>query len=259
MHETSLKIWESLGGWDDAVEFKNRIEEPLKNEGVEIIILKYKSPEVEKKCLGLLIDHTDYPYKLTFYDNRNNPPNMAKAWNKLIQESTFDTVIVMDTDAFVSEGWIKPLIETTKRKDCGIAYPVSGNSATALAHRHGKQNREPFEVHEHCTGYCFAMRKQVWEELGGFDEDFLVFGQDSDMCERVMETKYKLYIVPLSLVYHGEAGEHGVYEASMSTRPAAEAEEFNQAIETAYAPKLIQYRKENKFYEKFYADTNIGK
>jgi len=253
MKNDSLEILHKTGLEKSRMDaFQNRVEADLNNAEVEIIILKYKAPEIEKKCLGLIIDHTDVPYKLTFYDNRQNHPNMAKIWNRLIKESTCDVVLVMDTDAFVTSNWIRPLVDCARRDECGIAYPVSGNSMTSPAH-HKEFGSRLHDVSEHCTGYCFAMRKKVWEELGGFDEDFLVFGQDSDMCERVIHhPDYKLFIVPESLVYHGEQDREGIYRSSYSTRKASEEGEYDFDMETKFAPYLISHRSQQKYYERLW-------
>src|SRR3972149_6350445 len=79
-------INERLKNWQAellAVPDKDKINEltfwPLVSEKeskrVEIIILKYKNPDVEAKCLEYIIKNTDWPYKLTVYDNRNNTAN----------------------------------------------------------------------------------------------------------------------------------------------------------------------------------------
>src|SRR3990167_10178146 len=70
---------------------------------VEIIVLKYKSPDIEIECLSRIIRYTQWPYKLNVFDNRGNGPNTSKAWNKLIRESTCDYILFMDSDAFVFE------------------------------------------------------------------------------------------------------------------------------------------------------------
>src|SRR3990167_2655342 len=68
---------------------------------VEIIVLKYKSPDMEKDCVSRIIEYTQWPYKLNIFDNRGNGPNTAKAWNKLIRESTCDYILFIDSDSFV--------------------------------------------------------------------------------------------------------------------------------------------------------------
>src|SRR4051812_20927799 len=78
---------------------------PMKSESemrmVEIIILKFKEPEVEAECAKRIIENTNWPFKLTIYDNRQNTASTAKIWNKLIRESTCDYILFIDSDAYV--------------------------------------------------------------------------------------------------------------------------------------------------------------
>jgi len=55
---------------------------PMKSEAemkmVEIIVLKFKDPEVEVECVKRIIENTDWPFKLTVYDNRQNTASTAR-------------------------------------------------------------------------------------------------------------------------------------------------------------------------------------
>src|SRR3989338_8794297 len=68
---------------------------------VEIVVLKYKDPEVEVICAKQILEYTDWPYKMVFYDNRPGTKNFSRIWNKLIRESTCDYVLVMDIIIFL--------------------------------------------------------------------------------------------------------------------------------------------------------------
>ena len=236
-----------VDGWVKQVEAPLPDDNEIKR--VEIIILKYKSPEIEKECLQRIIDHTSHPYKLTFFDNRPNGANMSKAWNKLIKESTCELVVVMDSDAFVTDGWLEELVKAMDIQDCAIAAPVLDKSVGAQVQRIPKSTLEPFFTNNHITGCCFITRKNIIEELGWFDEDFLVFGQDSDMNEKIINHPfYKVYVVPSSLVYHGKI-EDTVYIASYSTRKAADDREYSYHVDVNYAPVLIKKRSDGDYYK----------
>lgn len=229
---------------EEVDKLRDQIKEKMKDDGdlgrVEIIVLKYKNPEIEKECVQRIIDHTSHPYKLTLFDNRPNTGNTSKAWNKLIREATCNLVLIMDSDAFVNPDWLEPLVDCmTKHQDCILAVPVIENTAGGAVQQRKPSFEEPFVTKDHTSGFCFLTRKDYIKNIGWYDEDFYIFGQDSDMCERVMAHDfYKQYVVPKSLVHHGYI-ETPETSFSMSTRKAYEEGEFNWALDTQYAPNLV--------------------
>ena len=54
------------------------------------------------------------------------------------------------------------------------------------------------------TGACLAMRKQVFEELDGFDVSFPVNYNDVDLCLRARQTGYEVIVEPAALLRHYE-------------------------------------------------------
>ena len=60
------------------------------------------------------------------------------------------------------------------------------------------------------SGACFVLRRDVFNETGGFDEDIFMYGEDVDMSWRIRAAGYKLLYIPKSSVYHfsySKAGE----------------------------------------------------
>ncbi|MBT9150976.1 MAG: N-acetylglucosaminyl-diphospho-decaprenol L-rhamnosyltransferase [candidate division WS2 bacterium] len=52
------------------------------------------------------------------------------------------------------------------------------------------------------SGCCFAMRKRDFEELGGFDENFFAYNEDSDLSWRAHLKGFGILYVPTSIVRH---------------------------------------------------------
>lgn len=52
------------------------------------------------------------------------------------------------------------------------------------------------------TGAALACRREVWEELGGFDEKFFMYFEDIDFCLRAKEKDWGVYYFPESKIYH---------------------------------------------------------
>jgi GT2 family glycosyltransferase/glycosyltransferase involved in cell wall biosynthesis len=54
------------------------------------------------------------------------------------------------------------------------------------------------------TGACFATRKSVLAQLGGFDESFAVDFNDTDLCLRMQEAGYRVAYTPYAELFHFE-------------------------------------------------------
>jgi len=59
------------------------------------------------------------------------------------------------------------------------------------------------------TGACFIIRREHFEEMGGFDEEFINGGEDIDLCFRIRDRGKKILYQPLSEIIHLEARSYG--------------------------------------------------
>lgn len=238
--------------------------QPLLNDSeikrVEIIVLKYKSPEMEQKCAENIIKYTDWPYKLNFFDNRGNGPNTSKAWNKLIRESTCDYILFIDSDAFVQNTitcvnslgkshvcWLTEMMKPFVMWDnVAIVGPTCGTDAVTTMQSMAPQDTDAFEITGHISGYCFLIKKSIFEKIGEFDEDFCFYGQESDWIERVLEeSKYKIVIAPRAHVLHGEDGE-----GSLAAKQAEREGELSMGDEATYSYLLWNFKKKQRMQAK---------
>jgi len=51
-------------------------------------------------------------------------------------------------------------------------------------------------------GTAFIIRRSIFEKIGGFDERFFLYFEESDLCRRIRQLGYKIFIVPHSKVVH---------------------------------------------------------
>ena len=52
------------------------------------------------------------------------------------------------------------------------------------------------------SGCCLMVRKRVFEEIGGFDENYFLFNEDVDLCRMINETGKKVIYFPKAIVNH---------------------------------------------------------
>ena len=58
------------------------------------------------------------------------------------------------------------------------------------------------------SGSCMFIRREVYQQIGGLDEQFFAYQEDSDYCLRARQSGWKVMYVPLSSIVHygGEGG-----------------------------------------------------
>ncbi|MBC7227275.1 MAG: glycosyltransferase family 2 protein [Thermoflexales bacterium] len=59
------------------------------------------------------------------------------------------------------------------------------------------------------SGAAFAVRRDVWEALGGMDESFFLYVEDTDLSWRAWLAGYRCHYVPEPVVYHDYALSFG--------------------------------------------------
>ncbi len=236
-----------------------RVKKPLLTDSeckrVDIIVLKYKDPEVEEKCILNLVKHTDWPHKITWYDSRNQSANFSKLWNHLTKISTCDYVLIMDSDAYVPEYWLSRMmdsfepdfacrasdrssIEVAPQK-VGLVVPVTHEyGAHTIQGLHRKFFGEiPFLARTQVSGFFFLFKKEMFDDIGAFDEEFYLHGQDSEWIDRILDSKWEIVVRGDVYVDH---------TVSASITAATERGEFHYPTDIAYTQVVYRIRREEK-------------
>jgi N-acetylglucosaminyl-diphospho-decaprenol L-rhamnosyltransferase len=86
------------------------------------------------------------------------------------------------------------------------------------------------------TGAALAIRREAFEAVGGFDEQFFLFSEETDLCKRVRDAGWEAHVEPRITIIHraGKAGVQPRRQAQMAyarlqyakkhfTRPGAAA------------------------------------
>jgi GT2 family glycosyltransferase len=75
------------------------------------------------------------------------------------------------------------------------------------------------------TAACIAMRRTVFDEIGGFNGDLRVAFNDVELCLRIRQRGYLIVWTPLAELYHHESASRG------SDLLSARHQEFSQEVE----------------------------
>lgn len=61
---------------------------------------------------------------------------------------------------------------------------------------------DDLRVEGHVVGGTMLVRRSVLEEVGGFDEEFFVYWEDADLCQRVREAGWEVRVLPCTPFVH---------------------------------------------------------
>jgi GT2 family glycosyltransferase len=152
-----------------------------------------------------------------------NPANAgyAAACNQGAEQAAGEFLVLLNQDTQVCPGWLSSLLKplqqdptiglTTSRlllmsqpdrlNMCGQNIHFTGFSfGRGFLHPAGSFP-EPARVGA-VTGAAFAIRRELWQELGGFDENLFMYYEDTDLSWRALLSGFDCLYVPDSAAYH---------------------------------------------------------
>ena len=153
----------------------------------------------------------------------------AKGYNEALKDVDAQIYALVNSDIEVTENWLKPSIETFDNeaktaiiqpkildyKDknyfeyAGAAggfidefgYPFCRGRIFKTLEKDNHQYDDNCEIFW-ASGACFFIRKNVFDELKGFDEEFFAHQEEIDLCWRAFNKNYETKYIFSSVVYH---------------------------------------------------------
>jgi GT2 family glycosyltransferase len=158
--------------------------------------------------------------------------NYSQANNLGAKKSMSDLLLFLNDDMEIFDPkWLEELVQWAVRPEIGVVGGKLIRSSRIIQHAGIVMGLNGFAGHiylnapEHyqglfgsvnwyrdylaVTGACQMMRREVFEEVGGYDEGFrLAFG-DIDLCLRIHEKGYRNIYTPFATLYHYEGKSRG--------------------------------------------------
>lgn len=167
------------------------------------------------------------------------PFSYARSCNEGARQASGEILIMLNNDTeVITPDWIEQLAGDANRKEAGavgclLFFPdkhhiqhagvgvglggVAANSFSMMTLHHAMSQTQHLMINTRhnmtaVTAACLAIRKSVYDEIGGFDEEFRVTYNDVDLCLRLYEKGYQNVYTPHVRLLHHESISVGLPE-----------------------------------------------
>ena len=160
------------------------------------------------------------------------PFNYSAVNNFAVRQARGEILLFLNNDTeVINPDWIESMLEHSLRKSVGavgakLYYPngriqhagVIVGIAEVAGHSHKYFLKDSFGYKGRLkiiqnlsavTGACLMARKEVFEEVGGFEEGFTVSFNDVDLCLKMRQRGYYIVWTPYAELYHHESNTRG--------------------------------------------------
>ncbi len=209
---------------------------------VTVIIVTYNSCDYIKRCITLLLKYISERDEVIVVDNGSydstisilnefeskikliiNEKNAGYAGgnNLGVLNAKNDFILFMNPDVEVTDGFLEDLQVCLNEDNVVAVQPlvlISGkekiiNLTGKSLHFTGLEwctncllNYDAVDLRKSyidaISGSCFLVKKDVYMNSGGFDDEYFMYGEDSDLSWRLRAMGYKLVFCPSSIVFH---------------------------------------------------------
>jgi GT2 family glycosyltransferase len=180
-----------------------------------VIIVAYQSGDALARCLESLAGEN-----VIVVDNDADNVGFGAGCNRGARQTDADILVFVNPDTVVQPGAVEALARALDAPDAGIVQArlrlfqqpellnSSGNvvHVSGLAWPGGYGERadtltRPREI-GYASGAAFAIRADVFRELGGFTEEFFLYQEDLELCWRARLHGLRVLVVPDADVLH---------------------------------------------------------
>lgn len=215
---------------------------------ISIIIVSYNTAELTLACLESVFLSQGVSYEVFVVDNasgdgsaesirikfpavkviaNNTNRGFGAANNQALRECSGRYVVFLNPDTTVGpESFTKMITFMDVHPDVGLAGPrvlnPDGSRQDSVSyrypgHRYGAKDLGSLPGEIACVlGACQIASAKLLHELGGFDEDFFLYGEDQDICLRIRKRGFRIgFIDEAVIMHHGGQSERTTMPAEV--------------------------------------------
>jgi GT2 family glycosyltransferase len=205
---------------------------------ISIIVPFYNAEETLSFCLDALLSQSYLPFEIFLVDNNSmdGSSSIAKrfandnsslityllepqqgpsfARNSGARLASGDIIAFTDADCVPDREWLRIVRESFNDENIGaVAGRVEGFKPESLLDKfhsmltlRGLSNSHTYSEFTLVRGGFptanLAVRKDVFDAIGGFDESMKIYSEDYDLCARIYNSGYRINYTTDAVVYH---------------------------------------------------------
>jgi GT2 family glycosyltransferase len=220
---------------------------------VSVVMVARGAWQMTRRAIAALSEHASRPFELIVVDNASPDETLTElermaavrllrndhnrgfgpAVNQGAELARGTYLLLLNTDAFVHEGWLEPLIAALARPGVGAVVPrclhpdgslqeagaLLARDGTVHLYGDGDDPQLPWYRFRRTIDYgsavCMLMRTAEFRAAGGFDERYApAYYEDADLCMRLADRRLSVVYEPDSVVTHVRYGSGGLDAAA---------------------------------------------
>jgi len=203
-------------------------------ENFEIVIVDNQSREPETHDYYQQIRHNPRVRILEY----NNPFNFSAINNFAVAQTDSEYLVLLNNDTEIITGeWLTAMLEHAQREEvgavgakllyhnntiqhAGVVLGITGSpgekGVAGHSHKHLSDRALGYFLRPHIIGNvsavtaaCMMVRRDVYEGVGGLEEDLVVAFNDVDFCLKIRDKGYLIVYTPYAKLYHYESLSRG--------------------------------------------------
>ena len=212
----------------------------------EVIVIDNGSTEAKTaRCFEFWQQKQPKRFKCYSYDI---PFNYSQINNYAVSQAQGDYLLFLNNDIeVITPDWLEGMVEQAQRPSIGavgslLLYPddtiqhggvvlgIGGVAGHSHKHLHKSQpgyisQAVSINNYSAVTAACLMCRREVFAEVGGFEEELAIAFNDVDFCLKIASRGYRNIYLPHVVLYHYESKSRG-YE-NTPAKQARFAQEIN--------------------------------
>ena len=175
---------------------------------VDVVIPTFRRPEALASCLKSLEEQTLAPASIEVVDDSETDYGPGISRNIGWRKGSGKYVAFIDDDCLANKDWIEGLQKVFSENDIGgIEGGITTTNKEGEIIDFNPPNRFKWDRFKTAN---MAIRRDILDEIGGFDERYFLHREDTDIAWRVIDAGYRMVWVPECTVHHPEPiGIHG--------------------------------------------------
>lgn len=202
---------------------------------------------------------------LRFIRNKNNV-GFLRNCNLALAHVNGAYTLYLNNDVQVTPGWLGTLLETFRSnknvgavgpkfvypdghlQEAGAAFRLDGTSDMIGLNENPSQARYSYARRvDYVSGACLMLPTELVKKLGGFSEEYLpCYCEDADLCLRVQEAGYDVYVNPSATIVHHLSKTTASMDKNFKLRSIAKnlkvlRDRWSDHIEKNVIPRIIAF------------------